>query len=112
MVSQIQVNANTANESMQSSVKNMDELAVETSTIEELLNNITMQVSQVNAQITQIATAAEEQTTATAEISGNMQDITHASQQLSDDCSTAKGEVDKSIVLLRELVDILARIKV
>ena len=112
MVSQIQVNANTANESMQSSVKNMDELAVETSTIEELLNNITMQVSQVNAQITQIATAAEEQTTATAEISGNMQDITHASQQLSDDCATAKGEVDKSIVLLRELVDILARIKV
>ena len=69
MVTQIQSNANTANESMQSSVKNMDNLAVETSTIEELLNNITEQVSSVNAQITQIATAAEQQTTATSEIS-------------------------------------------
>lgn len=83
MVTQIQSNANTANESMQSSVKNMDNLAVETSTIEELLNNITEQVSSVNAQITQIATAAEQQTTATSEISGNMQDITHSSQSLS-----------------------------
>lgn len=112
MVSQIQVNANTANESMQSSVGNMDNLAIETSTIEELLNNITMQVSSVNAQITQIATAAEQQTTATSEISGNMQDITASSQALSDDCATAKEEVDGSITLLRELVDILARIKV
>lgn len=112
MVSQIQINANTANESMQSSVGNMDNLAIETSTIEELLNNITMQVSSVNAQITQIATAAEQQTTATSEISGNMQDITASSQSLSDDCATAKDEVDGSITLLRDLVDILARIKV
>ena len=112
MVSQIQINANTANESMQSSVGNMDNLAIETSTIEELLNNITMQVSSVNAQITQIATAAEQQTTATSEISGNKQDITASSQSLSDDCATAKDEVDGSITLLRDLVDILARIKV
>ena len=49
MVSQIQENANTANESMQSSVQNMDNLAVETSTIESLLNDITDQVSSVNA---------------------------------------------------------------
>jgi methyl-accepting chemotaxis protein len=112
MVAQIQMNANTANESMQSSVKNMDNLAVETSTIEELLNDITMQVGNVNSQITQIATAAEQQTTATSEISGNMQDITSASQQLSEDVSVAKNEVDKSMVMLKDLSDILDRIKV
>lgn len=112
MVTQIQSNANTANESMQSSVKNMDNLAVETSTIEELLNNITEQVSSVNAQITQIATAAEQQTTATSEISGNMQDITHSSQALSKDCSDAKEEVNRSMSLLQDLVESLNRMKV
>ena len=112
MVTQIQSNANTANESMQSSVKNMDNLAVETSTIEELLNNITEQVSSVNAQITQIATAAEQQTTATSEISGNMQDITHSSQSLSKNCSDAKGEVKRSMSLLQDLEESLNRIKI
>jgi methyl-accepting chemotaxis protein len=112
MVTQIQSNANTANESMQSSVKNMDNLAVETSTIEELLNNITEQVSSVNAQITQIATAAEQQTTATSEISGNMQDITHSSQSLSKNCSDAKDEVKSSISLLQDLEESLNRIKI
>lgn len=97
---------------MQSSVKNMDNLAVETSTIEELLNNITEQVSSVNAQITQIATAAEQQTTATSEISGNMQDITHSSQALSKDCSDAKEEVNRSMSLLQDLVESLNRMKV
>lgn len=112
MVTQIQSNANTANESMQSSVKNMDNLAVETSTIEELLNNITEQVSSVNAQITQIATAAEQQTTATSEISGNMQDITQSSQSLSKNCSDAKDEVKRSISLLQDLEESLNRIKI
>lgn len=112
MVTQIQSNANTANESMQSSVKNMDNLAVETSTIEELLNNITEQVSSVNAQITQIATAAEQQTTATSEISGNMQDITHSSQSLSKNCSDAKDEVKRSISLLQDLEESLNRFKI
>ncbi len=112
MVSQIQENANTANESMQSSVQNMDNLAVETSTIESLLNDITDQVSSVNAQITQIATAAEQQTAATSEISTNMQDITHSSESLSNDCAQAKQEVDNSVELLRNLLDTLSRIKI
>ena len=112
MVDQIQNNANTANESMQSSVKNMDDLAIETSTIEELLNNITVQVSSVNAQITQIATAAEQQTTATSEISGNMQDITHSSEILSKDCAKAKSEVEQSNAHVESLVAILHKIKI
>lgn len=112
MVSEIQNNANTANESMQSSVQNMDSLAVETSTIEELLNSITEQVSTVNAQINQIATAAEEQTTATAEISHNMQDITSSTQSLSENCAQSKDEVKESYSLVEDLVSVLSKIKV
>ncbi|MGN0903209.1 MAG: methyl-accepting chemotaxis protein [Succinivibrio sp.] len=112
MVTQIQVNANTANESMQSSVQNMDSLAVETATIETLLNDITAQVSQVNSQITQIATAAEQQTTATSEISTNMQDISHSSQALSEECNATKSEVEKSITHVSDLLNILRKIKV
>ena len=80
--------------------------------IQELLNNITEQVSSVNAQITQIATAAEQQTTATSEISGNMQDITHSSQSLSKNCSDAKDEVKRSMSLLQDLEESLNRIKI
>lgn len=112
MVTQIQANANTANESMQDSVKNMDTLAIETSTIEELLNDITVQVSNVNAQISQIATAAEQQTTATSEISNNMQDITHSSQTLTDHCVTSRHEVEGSIKLIQNLLKILTRFNV
>ena len=112
MVSEIQSNANTANESMQSSVQNMDALAIETTTIEGLLHNITEQVMTVNAQISQIATAAEEQTTATSEISHNMQDITAATQSLSENCAHSKEEVKESFILVDDLVDVLAKIKV
>ena len=77
-----------------------------------MLNDITDQVRSVNAQITQIATAAEQQTTATSEISTNMQDITHSSESLSNDCAQAKQEVDNSVKLLRNLLDTLSRIKI
>ncbi len=112
MVTQIQTNANTANESMQSSVQNMDAIAVDTGTIVELLNNITDKVNSVNAQITQIATAAEQQTTATAEISTNMQDITDSVQSLSADCDSAKNETGKSVELLDNLIGSLSNFKV
>ena len=80
MVSQVQTEANQANESMTKSVESMDVLAQDASAIEELLNGIIDKVDVVNAQIGQIATAAEEQTAATSEISTNMQSITNSAQ--------------------------------
>lgn len=112
MVARIQTDANSANDSMQASVTNMDNLANEAGTIETLLNEITSHVGDVNSQITQIATAAEEQTTATSEISTNMQTITVAAQGFSTEVSGCKEEVVKSVELLNNLVDIMNKIKV
>ncbi|MCR5083911.1 MAG: methyl-accepting chemotaxis protein, partial [Succinivibrionaceae bacterium] len=73
MVSLVQQDANDANESVQGTVQNMDQIANNTAEVEDIFNTIMSQVSGVNNQIMQIATAAEEQTTATGEISSNMQ---------------------------------------
>ncbi len=111
MVAQIQTDANSANEAMQSSVANMDALAGETGSIEELLHNISSQMNDVNGQITHIATAAEEQTTATSEISTNMQGITKSSQGLAAVVNDITGQVNQSVEQLQDLVDLVSRFK-
>ncbi len=97
MVAQMQTDANIANESMVKSLDNMNELATKAGTVEELLRNIIDKVSDVNSQITQIATAAEEQTTATSEISTNMQGVTSVTQEV----ATLAKEAHKGLELLR-----------
>lgn len=82
MVSLIERDANLATESMANSVANMDTLANSTSGLEHVLNDILKYVNDVSAQITQIATAAEEQTSATSEISNNMQGLTSSSKEV------------------------------
>ncbi|SFS75745.1 methyl-accepting chemotaxis protein [Succinivibrio dextrinosolvens] len=112
MVTQIQADANTANESMTASLNRMNELAEKTTTVNSLLQSIMDQVSDVTSQITQIATAAEEQTTATSEISTNMQGITDISQGFSNEVRNANVEVNKSIELLEDLVHKVESIRV
>lgn len=112
MVGQIQTDAKTANESMQSSVENMDELAAETAQIESLLNNITAHVEDVNAQISQIAAAAEQQTATTSEISSNMHSINDAAQDLGNIVADARTEVDGAVDMLGGLVNNLSKFKV
>ncbi|MBQ2382301.1 MAG: hypothetical protein II291_07025, partial [Succinivibrio sp.] len=85
---------NLANESMTKSVESMDALAAETAAIESLLNDIIMKGETVTAQIGQIATAAEQQTTATSEISNNMQSITNAAQGFAVEVDTAQRIVN------------------
>ena len=112
MVAEIQQDANTANESMSESVKNMDNLAGETGQVLDLLSVIIEKVNSVNSQITQIATAAEEQTTATSEISTNMQGITEGSQSLSGHVQTAQGTVNSSVNNLTSLQRMVERFQV
>ncbi len=112
MVSQIQSDANTANNSMMQSLSNMDALASQTSSVQEMLHAIIEQVSNVNGQITQIATAAEQQTTATSEISSNMQGITTESQTLSELVNSAQGTVNGSVENLNSLHRMVDRFKV
>ena len=63
--------------------------------VEGVLNSITGQVDSVHAQITQIATAAEEQTTATSEISSNMQQVTDLTKSASTGVAKVCGELGK-----------------
>ena len=90
----------------------MNELAEKTTTVNSLLQSIMDQVGGVTSQITQIATAAEEQTTATSEISANMQGITDISQSFSNEVRNANVEVNKSIELLEDLVHKVESIRV
>jgi methyl-accepting chemotaxis protein len=97
MVSEIQINANKANASMQTSVTNMDTLATETVLVEDLLNNITNQVQKVNGQITQIAAAAEQQNATSGEISGNLQKISTATASLNNLVNNVRSDVELAV---------------
>ena len=109
MVAEIQNDANAANSSMTASVENMNVLASETEEVEALLSRIIEDVSSVNSQITQIATAAEEQTTATSEISSNMQSITAETQNLTENVNSAQGTVNSSVANLNSLQQMVDR---
>lgn len=112
MVTQIQTDANEANQSMTASLETMNILAEKASGVSTLLGSISDQVSGVNAQITQIATAAEQQTTATAEISTNMQNITEMAKDLTTEVDEAKQCVSESVSLLNELLNEVKELKV
>jgi methyl-accepting chemotaxis protein len=103
MVTEIQNDAHTANDSMAASVEQMGVLATQTEEVESLLSSIIENVTSVNTQISQIATAAEQQTTATSEISTNMQSITNESQNLTENVRAAQGTVNSSVDNLNSL---------
>lgn len=96
MVSQVQNDANVADEAMQASVKVMDGISEETSQLHSILSEVTDKVTEVNAQITQIATAAEEQTTATSEISSNMKSITDGTKNLAQELQMVNGSISNT----------------
>ena len=68
-----------------------------------MLDEIISHVTDVNSQITQIATAAEEQTTATAEISSNMQNITTETQGMAQKANDAHGNLGEVVADLQAL---------
>lgn len=96
MVKNIQDEAKIATESINASVNNMDGVATDAEQIMNILNDITSRVNTVNHQITQIATAAEEQTNATGEISSNMQGATSATQEMANMAHSAKESVESA----------------
>ena len=112
MVTQIQADANSANNSMSASLENMNALADKASSVHDLLQSILDQVGGVTGQITQIATAAEQQTTATSEISSNMQGITDIAKTFAEKVQETNSDVAKSVDLLDTLLDHIKHLKV
>ncbi|WP_406019803.1 methyl-accepting chemotaxis protein [Succinivibrio sp.] len=104
MVSQIQTDANSANESMTNSLQLMNALAEKAAGVTSILNDIINNVDSVNAQIGQIATAAQQQTTATSEISNNMQGVSNLTQQSSNLSQESSSEIDTLRITAEDLL--------
>ena len=66
----------------------------------------------VNAQIGQIATAAEQQTAATSEISTNMQNITAAAQGFATEVDNTHGIINKATQSVSDLSSLVEKIRV
>ncbi len=111
MVEQVQHYADSANDSMIESVKNMNELADKSSGVQTILQSIIDNVSTVNSQITQIATAAEEQTTATSEISSNMQGVTTVTKDISASTEEAIKALEEIAAGMKSVKEELAFFK-
>lgn len=83
MIRAIQVETRQAIISMEEGVKETEKGAHEAGQLEVALQNILEQVNVVTMQVSQIATAAEEQTATTSEITNNIHQISEISQQAS-----------------------------
>lgn len=112
MVTGVQNDAKDADDAMQVSVKVMDGLSEESSLIEQILNELTDKVKEVSGQITQIATAAEQQTVATSEISSNMKNITDGSKALNGSISDIETNIKDSNDQVVKLMNMVAEFKV
>ena len=82
MISNVQNDARTASLSIESTVFQMDEVAASAEKLQDTLNDITAKILDVNQEIIQIATATEQQTATSNELSQNIQRITETSKQL------------------------------
>lgn len=104
MVDRIQSETNSATESMQINLDAMKEVTEQTAIVQESLKTVLVHANDVNAQITQIATASEQQTTATSEISQNMQNITHSSSNVTALVRQTHDVAVSTAELLQDLV--------
>ncbi len=112
MVSEIQTGAQEANDSMQKSLSNMNELSEKARDVHGILKTILENVNGVSDQIMHIATASEQQTTASSEISVNMQNITGGVQSYVRMTDEAQVEIASSIEALNKLLLKVENLKV
>lgn len=111
MVKNIQDESKVATESINASVTNMDQVAEDAQSIKQVLQDITAHVTEVNNQITQIATATEEQTTATSEISSNAQTVNTASGEVTHNATQQQQSIESTLEDLQGLAKAIAFFK-
>ena len=107
MIMTIQVETKEAVAVMEQGVRQVKAGTGEATKSEVALRDILEQVNAVAAQINQIATAAEEQTATTSEISSNMQQITdvvHETSREAQESATAAAQLHGNAEELRRLV--------
>ena len=107
MIKAIQSQTKQAITSMEEGVKGTERGAAEAAQLETSLNDILEQISAVSMQVSQIATAAEEQTATTSEISNNMHQITEVVQDTAHgahESATAAAQLNVNAEELQRLV--------
>ena len=108
MISNVQNDARTASLSIESTVFQMDEVAASAEKLQDTLNDITAKILDVNQEIMQIATATEQQTATSNELSQNIQRITETSKQLNQKATEVR---DSTGAIASRAVDITRRMK-
>lgn len=108
MISNVQNDARTASLSIESTVFQMDEVAASAEKLQDTLNDITAKILDVNQEIIQIATATEQQTATSNELSQNIQRITETSKQLNQKAAEVR---DSTGAIASRAVDITRRMK-
>jgi methyl-accepting chemotaxis protein len=107
MIKAIQKETKGAVTAMEQGVREVEAGTKEAARSGEALRDILVQVNDVTMQVNQIATAAEEQTATTSEISSNMQQITDVVRQTSQGASesaTAAAQLNGNADELQRLV--------
>jgi len=107
MIRGIQQETKIATSSMEEGLKGAERGAQEAAQLETFLNDILSQVSLVSEQISQIATAAEEQTSTTREISHNvlsLSELAHQNNQGITESALAADNVSRQAEELQRLV--------
>ena len=108
MVADIQKDAAAAAESINSSVASMEATSKDTAQVEHTMHEMIDHVDQVTMQITQIASAAEEQSAATNEISLHIHDISDLAQNANHEAQNSQEIIDKTVGALHSLRDSIA----
>ena len=108
MISNVQNDARTASLSIESTVFQMDEVAASAEKLQDTLNDITAKILDVNQEIIQIATATEQQTATSNELSQNIQRITETSKQLNQKAVEVR---ESTGAIASRAVDITSRMK-
>ena len=112
MVADIQKDAQSAAGSINDSVTSMEQTSEGTVEVENTMHEMLEHINQVNMQITQIASAAEEQTAATNEISMHIHDITGMTQQANTESQSTEAIIHDTVENLNALHNSLSYFKV
>ncbi|MGN1281645.1 MAG: methyl-accepting chemotaxis protein [Succinivibrio sp.] len=109
MVTQVQIEANEANETIQDSAKALDAISEETANLNAILDSVIGRVKEVNGQIDGISDSADRQMSATSEISNNMKEITQGSKNLTQEIDLVNVNINNTNVEIGKLLSVVSR---
>lgn len=111
MIKSIQQETKSAVSSMEEGVKEVETGSREASRSGEALEDILKKIGEVTMQVNQIATAAEQQTATTAEISGNIQQMTEVMRQATRGAHDSASATNELAALADELNNLVGNFK-